>query len=131
MPLAAAGLAEYAWMMDMVLMMGAMIVVAILALTALATWSRKLALAAIAILFLFAIFFQPWYCFAPFDLKDYDDPDVESAAGSFRTLGFLWIATSVFAITSLVIIWFNTRRRNGGWHWPAQSATTEDALQHD
>jgi hypothetical protein len=107
--IAAAGLAEAAWMMALMLMGGGLFVICIIALFALTLASKKMAIAAIIMLGLFTLFFQPWYCFTPFGTEAYDDPDVVSAAVEFRVVGTGWILTTLFVLIAAAVVW---RRSN-------------------
>ncbi len=102
-PIAAAGLAEAAWLFAMLFMGGGLLVIGVMGLVAMMWPSRKLAITAVVALSVFSLVCQPWYCFFPFDPKDYSDPDVASTAEDFRMVGFGWIATSVFVFFSVVL----------------------------
>lgn len=108
--IAAAGLAEAAWMMAMMLMGGGMLVICFVAILTLETASRKLAVTSVVLLIAFTLFFQPWYCFVPFKADAYDDPDVVSAAEDFRIVGIAWVLTSLFVLVSSTIAWLKKRR---------------------
>ena len=101
--LGAAGLAEAAWAFEMMLMGGGLLVTGFCASLALTVRSRKLAIAAIVLLAVNCVYFQPWYCFTPFEADAYDDLDVVSAAGSFQFLGICWLATTAFTIFATII----------------------------
>ncbi len=112
--IAAAGIAEAAWMTAMILMGGGLLVIWVMAIFALTLPSKRLATAAILMLGLFMVFFQPWDCFTPFDAEAYDDPDVVSAAGEFRAVGIAWIVTSLFVIIASVFAWRNKHSATSG-----------------
>jgi hypothetical protein len=103
--IAAAGLAEAAWMMAMWLMEGGLFVICLIAVFALTARSQMLAITAIVLLGLFTVFFQPWHCFMPLDAEARRDPDVVSAAEDSRVVVAGWILTSLLTVTSLVVTW--------------------------
>lgn len=103
---AAAGIAEAAWALVMILMWGGLFVICIVGFSALIMASRTLAITAMVLLVAFTVFFQPWYCFIPFEPDSYKDPDVASAADEFRAVGFGWVATTVFVPVISLIAWF-------------------------
>src|SRR5262249_22696941 len=84
--IAAAGLAEAAWALTMLLMMGGLALVSGMAVVGLALRSRPTTLASVALFCLFTLCFQPWHCFAPFEPGAYEDPDVVGAAEDFRNV---------------------------------------------
>tara|TARA_R110002049_G_scaffold5952_1_gene39187 strand:+ start:132 stop:506 length:375 start_codon:yes stop_codon:yes gene_type:complete len=108
--IASAGLAEAAWMMAMMLMGGGMLVICFVAFLTLETASRKLAVTSVVLLIAFSLFFQPWYCFVPFEADAYDDPDVVSATDDFRIFGIMWVLTSLLVLVSSTIAWLKKRR---------------------
>src|SRR5580698_1190055 len=99
--IAAAGIAEAAWMFTRLLMYAGLFVVGLLAAGAMANGSRKLANVALAALATFCVLFQPWRCFAPFSAEAYEDPDVVYAASGFFLVGIVWIAVSLFTFISV------------------------------
>jgi hypothetical protein len=77
--------------------------VGVVTLFALALRSRSLAVVAAVLLLVSTIFLQPWHCFSPFEEAVDADPDVQSAAGMFRTAGVAWaVACVAVAGSSLV-----------------------------
>jgi hypothetical protein len=118
--IAAAGLAEAAWMMEMLVMGGTFLVIGLLALFALCWRSHKLSEASVMLLGIVTLIFQPWYCFRPFDEEYYSDTDVVQAANGFQVVGILWILTLVFVFASAVVTWL-TRRRTSA-HESAKSS---------
>ena len=98
LPLAAAGPAEAAWLFGMLLMNACLVAICLVAGLAAIVRSRVMAVIALVLLIAFCIFFQPWYCFAPFEAEAYADPDVVSAAGEFQFVGAFWVVTSALTI---------------------------------
>jgi len=118
--IAAAGLAEGVWMMEMMLLTGLFLVIGLLALFALCWRSHKFSAASVMLLGIITLIFQPWYCFRPFDEEYYSDPDVVQAANGFQVVGILWILTWVCVFASAVVTWL-TRRRTSA-HESAKSS---------
>jgi hypothetical protein len=108
--IAAAGIAEAAWAMAACVMTLGFGVVGVLTLFAFALRSRALAAFATVLLLLATLFFQPWHCFWPFEEAAYADPDVESAAGMFQTVGVIWVAVCVACAGSLLFAFLAPRK---------------------
>jgi hypothetical protein len=109
--IAAAGIAEAAWMFARLLMYAGLFVVGFFAAVAAANGSRKLANVALAALVIFCVLFQPWGCFAPFAAEAYDDPDVVYHAAEFRLVGIVWIGVSLFTLISFGAAWSKASRQ--------------------
>lgn len=108
--LAAAGLAEAAWAIAILLMWGALIVIGIVAIIGLTVRPPIAAVAALILFGLFTEYFEPWLCFAPFPAKAHDDPDVAGAAEGFRRVGLGWVFTGLFVIICLIVSLFRRPR---------------------
>jgi hypothetical protein len=107
--IAAAGLAEGVWMMQMLVVGGMLLVIGLLGLGALCWRSKKSLAASMKLLFCFMFIFTPWHFFTPFDAEAYDDLDVVQAADGFRVRGMLWIEQLVLVVTSAVVLWRDPR----------------------
>jgi hypothetical protein len=107
--IAAAGLAEGVWMMEMLVVGGMLLVIGLLGLGALCWRSKKSLAASMKLLFCFMFIFTPWHFFTPFDAEAYDDLDVVQAADGFRVRGMLWIEQLVLVVTSTVVLWRDPR----------------------
>jgi hypothetical protein len=107
--IAAAGLAEGVWMMEMLVVGGMLLVIGLLGLGALCWRSKKSLAASMKLLFCFMFIFTPWHFFTPFDAEAYDDLDVVQAADGFRVLGMLWIEKLALVVTSAVVLWRDPR----------------------
>jgi hypothetical protein len=105
-PIAAAGLAEAAWMFTMQLMYGCLAIIAMAAVGALLTRWRWLSITACVLLAAFCVFFEPWYCFTPFGPEAYEDPDVVKAASRFWLVGLCWIANVFLTVASGFAAWY-------------------------
>lgn len=104
-PLAAAGLAEAAWMFTMQLMNGCLGIIVTAATAALLSRWRWLSITAFVLLGVFTVFFEPWNCFVPFEREAYEDPDVVKAAGRFWLVGLFWVATVFVTVVSGIVAW--------------------------
>ena len=105
--IAAAGLAEAAWIMTRFIMWGGLVLIALVAMAAASMSSRRAANAALLLLGVFTLVFQPWHCFWPFLTEDIArDSDVAYAAFWFRVLGAGW------AMTLALVLWCNHLVRN-------------------
>ena len=107
--IAAAGLAEADWMMEILAVGGMLLVIGLLRLGALCWRSKKPLTASMKLLFCFMFIFTPWHFFTPFDAEAYDDLDVVQAADGFRVRGMLWIEQLVLVVTSAVVLWRDPR----------------------
>ncbi|QDU97768.1 hypothetical protein [Lignipirellula cremea] len=101
--LAAAGLAEAAWVIEAIIVGGALAVIALVSVLGVVIRSLVLGWIAIVLLGCFTCLFSPWLLLAPFSPEDYQDPDVFSAAADFQFLGGCWIATTLLVIAMLVV----------------------------
>lgn len=96
--IAAAGIAEAAWTLALILIGSGLLLTGIMALVAAAWPSRGLVVAAVGLLVVGSLYFEVWRCFTPFEAVAYEDPDVVSAAASFRAVGVAWVVTCVFIL---------------------------------
>jgi hypothetical protein len=101
---AAAGLAEAAWATAACVMSLALAVVGVVIVFAFALRSQGVAVFAAVLLLLATLVFQPWQCFSPFEEAAYADPDVRSAAETFRVVGVAWVVSCVAAIACLLFV---------------------------
>ena len=104
----------------MFLMWSGLLATCLVALLAVLARSQHVAVVAIVFLAGFTIFFEPWYCFAPFEPEAYQDPDVVLAAAYFRVIGIAWIVTCLFVLLTSAAV-FRRRapsRLKSGKHTP-------------
>lgn len=93
-------------MFMMQIMYACLAIIAIAAAAALVTRWRWLSITAFVLLGAFCAFFEPWYCFAPFEAEAYEDPDVVKAASRFWLAGLCWIITALLTAASGIAAWY-------------------------
>jgi hypothetical protein len=108
---AAAGLAEAAWQLYVLLCWTALFLVVAATVAALRLRSRIMAIVALALLVAMSLYLTPWNAFDPFPPEAYEDPDVVLWAPRFRRVGMAWVVVSVAAIPLLALAWFIARKR--------------------